>query len=68
MTGGVIVDAEVGYTFAERYQLSVGAQNIFDSVPETAPEETAGQGNLRPESTPWDYNGAFWYTRLFAEF
>ena len=66
--GGVIVDAEVGYTFAESYQLSVGAQNIFDSVPETAPEETAGQGNLRPESTPWDYNGAFWYTRLFVEF
>ncbi len=66
--GGVIVDAEVGYTFAERYQLSVGAQNILDSVPEAAPEETAGQGNLRPESTPWDYNGAFWYTRLFAEF
>ena len=30
--------------------------------------ETAGQGNLRPESTPWDYNGAFWYTRLFVEF
>ena len=66
--GDVIVDAEVGYAFAERYQLSVGAQNIFDSVPETVPEETAGQGNLRPESTPWDYNGAFWYTRLFAEF
>ncbi|MDE2810906.1 MAG: TonB-dependent receptor [Gemmatimonadota bacterium] len=66
--GGVIVDAEVGYTFADSYQLSVGAQNILDSVPEAAPEETAGQGNLRPESTPWDYNGAFWYTRLFVEF
>ncbi len=66
--GGVIVDAEVGYTFAEHYQLSVGAQNILDSVPAAAPEETAGQGNLRPESTPWDYNGAFWYTRLLAEF
>ena len=66
--GGVIVDAEVGYTFADSYQLSVGAQNILDSVPEAASEETAGQGNLRPESTPWDYNGAFWYTRLFVEF
>jgi iron complex outermembrane receptor protein len=72
--GGVIVDAEVGYTFAERYQLSVGAQNIFDSVPDVVddpdnPEdsETERQGNLRPESTPWDYNGAFWYTRLFID-
>ena len=66
--GGIIVDAEVGYTFADSYQLSVGTQNILDSAPETAPEETAGQGNLRPESTPWDYNGAFWYTRLFVKF
>ena len=66
--GGVIVDAEVGYALNDRYRLGLGAQNIFDSVPETAPEETAGQGNLRPESTPWDYNGAFWYTRLFVEF
>ena len=66
--GGVIVDAEVGYAFGDSYQLSVGAQNILDSAPEAAPEETAGQGNLRPESTPWDYNGAFWYTRLFVEF
>ena len=66
--GGVIVDAEVGYTFNERYRLALGAQNIFDSVPDAAPEEIAGQGNLRPESTPWDYNGAFWYTRLFVEF
>ncbi len=71
--GGVIVDAEVGYTFGERYRLSLGAQNILGSVPEVVPgtqenpSETEGQGNLRPESTPWDYNGAFWYTRLFVE-
>ncbi len=68
--GGVIVDAEVGYLLGERYRIGVGAQNILDSVPEVVPgtpdnpSETEGQGNLRPESTPWDYNGAFWYTRL----
>lgn len=65
--GGVIVDAEVGYVFDERYRLGVGAQNIFDKVPDAAREETEGQGNLHPESTPWDYNGGFWYTRLFIE-
>ena len=36
--GGIIVDAEVGYTFNERYRLALGAQNIFDSVPDAAPE------------------------------
>ena len=65
--GGVIVDAEVSYAFDKHYRLGLGVQNMFDSVPDTAPEETAGQGNLRPESTPWDYNGAFWYTRLLVE-
>ncbi len=71
--GDVIVDTEVGYAFDERYRLGVGAQNIFDSVPDVVPgdpedlSETEGQGNLRPESTPWDYNGAFWYTRLLVE-
>lgn len=71
--GGVIVDAEVGYAFGERYRIGLGAQNILDSVPEVLPgtpdnpSETEGQGNLRPESTPWDYNGAFWYTRLFID-
>ena len=66
--GGVIVDAEVGYAFGERYRIGLGAQNLLDSVPEADPDETAGQGNLRPESTPWDYNGAFWYTRLLVDF
>ena len=66
--GSVIVDAEAGYAINERYRLGLGVQNMFDLVPDAAPEETAGQGNLRPESTPWDYNGAFWYTRLFVEF
>ncbi len=66
--GSVIVDAEAGYAINERYRLGLGVQNMFDSAPDAAPEETAGQGNLRPASTPWDYNGAFWYTRLFVEF
>ena len=65
--GGGVVDAEVGYAINERYRLGLGVQNILDSVPDAAPEETAGQGNLRPASTPWDYNGTFWYTRLFVE-
>ena len=74
--GAVVVDAEVAYAFGERYRLSAGAQNILGTVPDVVPgdpddpedlSETEGQGNLRPESTPWDYNGAFWYTRFLLE-
>ena len=66
--GAIIFDGEIGYSFGERYHLAFGIQNIFNSVPTAPLEETAGQGNLRPESAPWDYNGSFWYTRLSAEF
>ncbi len=65
--GGWVADAELGYEF-DRYRLSVGVQNLFDKVPSAPLGETLGQGNLHPESTPWDYNGAFWYTRLAADF
>ncbi len=66
--GEWIADAEIGYAFYDHYRLNVGMQNIFDQVPRAPVGETLGQGNLHPESTPWDYNGAFWYVRISAEF
>lgn len=65
--GGWIADAEVGYEF-DRYRLSFGVQNLFDKVPQNLPGEALGLGNLYPETTPWDSNGSFWYTRLAANF
>ena len=65
--GGLIADAEVSYEF-DRYRLSFGVQNLFDKAPQNLPGETLALGNLHPESTPWDYNGSFWYTRLAANF
>lgn len=65
--GGVIVDAEAGYAFGGRHRVALGAQNILDTMPETDSRRDRGRGNLRPESTPWDYKGAFWYARLFVD-
>ena len=66
--GEWIADAEIGYAFTDHHRVDVGVQNIFDRVPRAPVGETLGQGNRHPESTPWDYNGAFWYARISAEF
>jgi len=55
--GAVIVDAEVGYRILENYLVSFGVDNLLDTFPDAHPDETGSQGNIRPESTPWDYNG-----------
>ena len=66
--GGWTLDVEVGYEIDERLRMAFGVQNLLDEYPYVTPDETASQGNLHPPSTPWDYNGAFGYWRLQAEF
>ncbi|MCY4234231.1 MAG: TonB-dependent receptor [Bacteroidetes bacterium] len=60
----IIVDAEFGYRFLDNYRLSLGIDNVFDTYPDAHPDETGSQGNIRPESTPWDYNGRAYVLRL----
>ncbi|MCY3999563.1 MAG: TonB-dependent receptor [Bacteroidetes bacterium] len=62
--GAVIVDAELGYRFLDNYQVSFGIDNLLDTYPDAHPDETGSQGNIRPESTPWDYNGRSVVLRL----
>ena len=63
----IIVDAEVGFRIFEDYQFSFGIDNLFNNVPDADPQETASQGNIRPESTPWDYNGRAFVARLLID-
>ncbi len=65
--GAVIADAEVGYRFLENYRVSLGVDNLFDTVPDAHSDETLSQGNIHPESTPWDYNGRAYVLRLVAD-
>ncbi|MDH4312007.1 MAG: TonB-dependent receptor [Gammaproteobacteria bacterium] len=70
-SGDTIFDAEVAYTFAEKYTVVVGAQNLFD---EQGPEDidnsdgSVGSGNKYSDAIPWGFEGGFWYLRLRAEF
>jgi len=65
----VLVDVEATFTFNDRYRITVGGENVFDTDPD--PE----QGGLlrffgvrRSVTSPFGFNGAFWYVRVSADF
>jgi iron complex outermembrane receptor protein len=70
----VSLDLEIGATFAERFRLAVGAENLFDTYPDretrNAYPSTGGQanGSLYPGSAPLGQMGGFWYVRGTAKF
>ncbi len=66
--GDLLVDAELSYDFASGYTATFGAHNLFDVAPDAAMEESLGQGNVRPTSSPYDYNGGFAYVRVSYRF
>ena len=60
----VLVDAEIAQTFMDRWTLTLGAQNVLNTVPEEYPGAADGLGNRYGPLTPFGFNGAFFYTRL----
>lgn len=59
----VTVDAELGWKFASGLYFSVGAQNLFDEVPDDNP--WAGiAGAQYPVHAPYGFNGGFYYARV----
>ena len=71
-SGETLFDLEAAYTFAEKYSIIVGAQNVLDeSGPldgENVGSGTIGSGNTYTDSTPFGYEGGFYYVRFRAEF
>ena len=70
-SGSTLFDLEAAYTFAEKYSFIVGAQNVAD---ENGPldidnsDGTVGSGNTYTDSTPFGYEGGFYYVRFRAQF
>ena len=61
--GKPTVDLEVAWPVADAVTLTVGSRNILNTYPDENPN--AGRlGNLYPPSTPFGFNGGFYYTRL----
>ncbi len=63
----VTVDAEIGWKFASGLYLNLGAQNLFDKVPDDNP--WAGiAGAQYPVHSPYGFNGGFYYARVGYKF
>lgn len=65
----VLVDVEARYRFAEHFTLTLGGENIFDEYPDN---EANGVlqflGAKYALTSPYGFNGGFWYVRLSADF
>ena len=67
-------DLELGYTFADRFKVAVGAENLFDEYPDRELRNifpaTGAQANGRiyNDASPLSYAGGFWYVRTSAKF
>ncbi len=65
----VLVDLEARFTFAEKYTFTLGGENIFDTLPGDEQDPTSVFLGVRHSLTsPFGFNGAFYYARLNAKF
>ncbi|MDR6993119.1 TonB-dependent receptor [Luteimonas sp. 3794] len=63
----VIVDAEIGWTFDSGLYVNLGAQNLFDKVPDANPWGGIA-GAQYPVHSPYGFNGGFYYARVGWKF
>jgi iron complex outermembrane receptor protein len=67
--GATLVDIEVRYTFLEHYTVAIGGENVFDEYPDKEQGGfLQGWGTKYAVTSPWGFNGAFWYGRVSASF
>ena len=65
----MLVDLEASYTLAEHYTFTIGGQNIFDEYPDKEGDGTLNFLGVKYSVTsPFGFNGAFWYARVSAAF
>ncbi len=65
----VLVDLEARFRFGERYVLTIGGENVFDTTPDTEQDPTSLFLGVRPSLTsPFGVNGGFWYARASVAF
>lgn len=59
----IIFDAEVQVPLFDNASVAIGANNLFNTYPDENPG-ASGLGALYPESTPFGFNGGYYYLRL----
>lgn len=74
-----VTDLDISYTFADKYTLTLGANNLFDTYPDKiAPTSTnpiyaltgsLADGQIYPRSGgPFGINGGFYYVRVAIDY
>ena len=64
-----LVDLEARIRFGDRYNLTIGGDNIFDKKADPEQDETLQFLGVRQSLTsPFGANGAFWYARASFDF
>lgn len=67
VSSAVTFDVELGYDVNENWSLALGAQNILDTYPDDNP--WAGEaGAAYPVTSPYGFNGGFYYGRVNYSF
>ncbi len=66
----LLVDAEVSLNFNDRFTVTLGGENIFDEYPDDEGDANACTflGVNYALTSPWGFNGGFYYLRLSAGF
>ncbi len=67
--GATLVDIEATVRLNDTFTIAVGGENVFDEMPDD--EENGVLQFLGVEdsvTSPWGFNGAFWYIRAKAQF
>ncbi len=62
--GKFLVDAEVEYALNENMSIVLGAQNLFDTVPDKVPQPENNAGQIYPEESPFGFNGGLYYLQF----
>lgn len=64
-----IADVSLSRRLGDKYTVTVGANNAFDEYPDEYIPINNPQGPFRyPSSSPFGYNGGYYYLRLLAKF
>ncbi|EGM77770.1 outer membrane receptor protein [Rheinheimera sp. A13L] len=63
----ITVDAEISYSINDSYEISVGAQNLFDAYPDEHKWQGIA-GSKYPTTAVMGINGGFYYARLNYSF
>jgi iron complex outermembrane receptor protein len=65
----LLVDLEANFKINDNLRVAVGGENVFDTYPDNDGHEVAGLLGIKYALTsPFGFNGAFWYARLAADF